>query len=74
MFAVTSDGVTLINVLALNEDNPPRLALRKGVFVGVVLTEKEKTLMSERAFDAASEIAAMISGQRRRRRPRRGRE
>ena len=74
MFAVTVDGAILINVLALDEDNPPPLALRKGVFVGVVLTEKETKLLSERTFDAASEIAATISGQRRRRRPRRERK
>ena len=67
MFAITSDGAILINILALDEDSPPPLALRKGVFVGVVLTEKEKRLLGERGFDAASEIAATISGQRRRR-------
>ncbi len=71
MFAVTSDGAVLINVLALDEDNPPPLALRKGVFVGVVLTKSEKKLLGERAFDAASDVAAAISGHRRRRRPQR---
>jgi len=72
MFAVTVDGAVLINILALDEDNPPPLALRKGVFIGVVLTEKEKRLLGERAFDATSEIAATISGQRQRRGTRRG--
>ena len=74
LFAVTSDGAVLVNILALDESNPPPLALRKGVFVGVVLTEKEKKLFGERAFDAASDIASTISGQRRRRRPRRRRK
>jgi hypothetical protein len=67
MFAITADGAILINILALEEDNPPPLALRKGIFVGVVLTENERKLLGERAFDAASDIAAAIGGQRRRR-------
>jgi hypothetical protein len=72
MFAVTVDGAILINILALDEDSPPPLALRKGVFVGVVLTEKEKQLLGEGVFDATSEAAAIISGKRRRpARPRR---
>jgi hypothetical protein len=68
MFAITVDGDVLINILAVDEDNPPPLALRRGVFVGVVLTEKEKRLLGEGVFDATSEVAALISGQRRRRR------
>jgi hypothetical protein len=68
MFAVTVDGVVLVNILALEEENPPPLALQRGVFVGVVLTEEENKLVSERVYDAMSELAATISGQRRRRR------
>jgi hypothetical protein len=68
MFAVTVDGVVLVNILALEEENPPPLALQRGVFVGVVLTEEENRLVSERVYDAMSELAATISGQRRRRR------
>ena len=71
MFAVTADGAVLINILALDEDNPPPLALRKGVFVGVVLTEKEVQLLGEGVFDATSAVASTIAGQRRRRRGRR---
>jgi hypothetical protein len=68
MFAITSDGTLLINILALEEDAPPPLARRRGVFVGVALTKKETKLLSVRAYDATSEVAATISGQRRRRR------
>ena len=68
MFAVTVDGVVLVNILALEEENPPPLALQTGVFVGVALTETEKQLVGERVHDALSELAATISGQRRRRR------
>jgi hypothetical protein len=68
MFAVTVDGVVLVNILALEEDNPPPLALQRGVFVGVALTETEQKLVSEHIYDALSELAATISGQRRRRR------
>jgi hypothetical protein len=68
MFAVTVDGVVLVNILALEEDNPPPLALQRGVFVGVALTEAEKELVGERVYDALSELAATISGHRRRRR------
>ena len=74
MFAVTVDGAVLINILALDEDNPPPLALRKGVFVGVVLTEREKKLLSENVYDAMSEVAATIGAQRRRKRGRRPRK
>ena len=73
MFAVTADGAVLINILALDEDNPPPLALRKGVFVGVVLTEADKKLLNENAFDAMSAVASAMCGQRRRRRQRRPR-
>ncbi len=65
MFAVTADGAVLINVLAIDEDNPPPLALQKGVFVGIVLTEGETKLASERVYDALSELAVTISGRRR---------
>ena len=68
IFAITVDGAILINVLALEENNPPELALQKGVFVGVVLTEEENKLVGERVYDALSELAAVIGGQRRRRR------
>jgi hypothetical protein len=68
MFAVTVDGVVLINIPALDEDNPPPLAVRKGVFVGVALTDKERRLLYECAYDTTSEVAALISGGRRRRR------
>ena len=65
MFAVTADGAILVNILALNEKNPPRLALQKGVFVGVALTAEESKLLSENVYDAMAETAARISGQRR---------
>ncbi len=68
LFAVTVDGVVLVNILALEENNPPPLALQRGVFVGVALTEEENKLVGERVHDAMSELAATISGQRRRRR------
>ena len=68
MFAVTVDGVVLVNILALEEKNPPALALQRGVFVGVVLTEAENKLVGEGVYDALSELAATISGQRRRHR------
>ncbi len=68
MFAVTVDGVVLVNILALEEENPPPLALQRGVFVGVVLTEAENKLVSERVYDAMAELAATISGKRRWRR------
>ncbi len=68
MFAVTIDGVVLVNILALEEDNPPPLAFQRGVFVGVALTDAERELVSERVYDAMSELAATISGHRRRRR------
>ena len=68
MFAVTVDGVVLVNILALEERNPPSLALQQGVFVGVALTEEENKLVGERVYDALSELAASIGGQRRRRR------
>jgi hypothetical protein len=68
MFAVTADGSILINVLALEEDDPPPLALQKGVFVGVVLTESETKLVSEKVYDALSELAGIIRAQRHRRR------
>jgi hypothetical protein len=67
MFAVTVDGVVLVNILALDEENPPPLALQRGVFVGVALTEAEQTRVSESVYDAMSELAATISGRRRRR-------
>jgi len=66
IFAITVDGAILINVLALEEDNPPDLALRPGVFVGVLVTEAEHQLVSERVYNALSEIASIISGRRRR--------
>ena len=66
LFAVTVDGAVLMNVLALEEEKPPELALQKGVFVGVALTQAEARLVSERVYDAMSELAATISGKRRR--------
>ena len=70
MFAVTADGTILVNILALKEMRPPRLALQKGVFIGVALTEEETKHLSENVYDAMAETAARISGQRRRsRRP-----
>jgi hypothetical protein len=68
MFAVTVDGVVLVNILALEEDNPPPLALERGIFVGVALSEAERQLVSEHVYDALSELAATISGMRHRRR------
>ena len=68
MFAVTVDGVVFVNVLALEEEDPPPLALQRGVFVGVAITKAEHALVSARVYDAMSELAATISGQRRRRR------
>jgi len=66
LFAVTADGEVLLNVLALEEDTPPPLARRKGVFVGVRLTTAERRLLSECVYDATAEVAARISGRRRR--------
>jgi hypothetical protein len=66
MFAVTADGAVLINILALEEGDPPPLARQKGVFVGVVLSETEKKLLDENMYDALSAVAANICGQRRR--------
>ena len=68
MFAITSDGTVLINNLALAEDSPQPLARQRGVFVGVALTKRETKLLSVHVFDAMSEVAATVSGQRRRRR------
>ncbi len=68
LFAVTVDGVVLVNILALEEDHPPPLALQRGVFVGVALSDTEQQLASERVYDALSELAATIGGRRRMRR------
>ncbi len=61
MFAVTADGTILINILALKEKRPPRLALQKGIFVGVALTEVESKLLQELLYDASSDAAARIA-------------
>ena len=66
MFAVTTDGVIVVNILALNEKDPPRLALQKGLFVGVALTAEESKLLGENVYDAMAETAARINGERRR--------
>ena len=64
MFAVTADGTILINILALKEKGPPRLALQKGIFVGVALTEVESKLVQELLYDASSDAAAPNAGTR----------
>jgi hypothetical protein len=68
LFAVTVDGAVYVNILALEEKSPPPLALKKTIFVGVLLTAKEKQVLSERLYDAMSEAAAFLGGQRRRQR------
>lgn len=67
LFAITVDGEMLINILALDEENPPPLALRRNVFVGVSLTAQEKELLSEHTYDAHSALAAAIASERRKR-------
>ena len=66
MFAVTVDGAVLVNILALDEDNPPSLALQRGVFVGVALTTDEQKLLAEHVYDSTAAVASIISGRRRR--------
>ena len=66
MFAVTSDGKVLMNARALDDIDLAELAAKKGVFVGVVLSKGEVRKLSERMYDASSEAAAFISGDRRR--------
>jgi hypothetical protein len=73
MFAVTVDGQVLINILALYENDPPPLALRRGMFVGVVVTGKERQMLSEHLYDAMSALAASMAGKRRRKRAAGGR-
>jgi len=67
LFAVTVDGEVLINIRALDEENPPPLALQKNVFVGVPLTPTEKKALSEQTYDAHSALAAAIASERRKR-------
>jgi len=66
MLAITVDGAVLVNVLAIEEDNPPPLALQRGIFVGVMLTADEQKLLAEHIYDATAEAASIISGRRRR--------
>lgn len=66
MFAITTDGIVLINAAALDEDLA-KLARRKGVFIGVPLRASERRLALRRLREAMSEAAAYVSGGRRRR-------
>jgi hypothetical protein len=65
LFAITADGVILVNIRALDEDNPPPLGLQKGIFVGVALTRRETKLLSEEVYDAMAAFAASRAGRRR---------
>ncbi len=67
LFAVTIDGKVLMNARALEEVDLVELALRPGTFVGVVLDASEVGRLREQFTDAASEVAAAISGRRKRR-------
>ena len=65
MFAVTVDGVVLLNARALEHEDLQDLAKSKGTFVGVPLTARELRTLSENVYDASSETAAFICRRRR---------
>jgi hypothetical protein len=67
LFAVTTDGRLLMNARALDEVNLAELAQQPETFVGVVLDASEVRRLQRQFTDAASEVAAAISGRRKRR-------
>jgi hypothetical protein len=68
LFAVTIDGKVLMNANALDDINLNELVRSGDVFVGVVLTPAEVRRVQTQFTDAASEVAAAISGRRKKRR------
>ena len=70
MFAVTIDGRVLINARAFEKADIVKLARKKGVFIGVPVALGDVRILLEHVYDASSEVAARISGQRRWRRGR----
>jgi hypothetical protein len=70
MFAITLDGRVLLNAHALEEVDVAELVRKKNVFVGVVLRPNEVRKLTERLYDASSEVAAFIVGKRRKKRRR----
>lgn len=67
LFAITSEGVVLINAAALDDVDLVKLVRSKNVFVGVPLRRSERRLVLRRLHEAMSEAAAYVSGERRRR-------
>lgn len=67
MFAVTIDGVVLVNAKAFDEDIR-ELIKQKNVFVGVPLAPHDVKMLLEHLYDSSSEVAAMIRGRHARRR------
>lgn len=65
-FAVTIDGRVLMNAMALDDVDVAELVRGGDVFIGVVLTPAEVRRLGEQFADAASEVAAAISGRRKR--------
>jgi hypothetical protein len=65
MFAVTFDGKLLMNARALDDVDLSKLARKKGVFVGSVLTKSEERRLLIQMYDACSEAAAFFGGERR---------
>ena len=60
-FAVTSDGVVLINVDALEALDGAVLSGR-ALFIGAELKGREKTLARQRLHDVADEVYAKLVG------------
>ncbi len=71
LFAVSIDGKVLMNARALDDVDLAELAQRPDTFVGVVLDASELRRVREQFTDAASEVAAAISGWRNKQGPRR---
>ena len=68
MFAITVDGKVLINARAFETEDLVKLAQKKGVFIGVPISERDVRVLLEHVYDSCSEVAAEISSKRRRRR------
>jgi len=66
LFAVTIDGQVLMNAMALDDVDLAELVRSGDVFIGVVLTPAEVRRLREQFTDTASEVAAAISGRRKR--------
>lgn len=67
MFAITFDGKMLINARAFEQEDLAKLAQKKGVFIGVPISERDVRVLLEHVYDSCSEVAAQINGRRVRR-------